>query len=1624
MHIVIDLQGAQSSGSRHRGIGNYSEALALALARLVHGKHRVSLALNAGFADTIDPIRQAFSGVVAAHDIHLWQPLNPCHAHDASNAWRRAASEALYAAFVRSLKADVLLVTSLFEGFGDDATIAIPGDEGAPVTAVVLYDLIPYINPKPYLENPSFSAWYHGRLAQARRADLLLAISESSAREAIDYLDCDAEQVVNISSAIDARFTVVPFTDAGARQWQARYGLNRPFVMYTGGIDHRKNIEGLIAAYATLPMELRARHQLAVVCSVNDAARKRLTELAARHGMAEDELVLTGFVPDDDLVALYNLCTLFVFPSWHEGFGLPALEAMACGAPTLASNRSSLPEVVGWDEALFDPLDQHTMTSAIKRGLIDTGFRAALKTHGLRQAKKFSWESTAQRTLDALEVLHAQRKSAEAATSIPTLPARGSRPRLAYVSPLQSAQSGIADYSAELLPVLAAHYDIDVIVEMAEPLTDPWVLGNARQRSVAWFEAHASRYDRIVYHFGNSHFHQHMFDLLERCPGVVVLHDFFLSGIQAHRDTTGQAQGAWARELLRAHGWEALKHRFEAEDTADVVYSWPCNLEVLQRSLGVIVHAEYSRQLATEWYGAGYANDWAVIPHLRVPVADTNRQAARAGLGLREADVLVCSFGLLGKTKLNHQLLEAWLASSLAQDPRCQLVFVGQESGEYGEQIQQQLRGGDGRIRITGWADEDTYRQYLAAADIAVQLRTLSRGETSGTVLDCMNYGIATIVNAHGSMAELPRKAVWMLDDPLTTEALVSALEVLRSDSAQRAELSAQARTRIRTHHQPRACAAQYAQAIERFYCQSEQGMPGLARKLRSLGLPSESADLLLLAERAAQIFPPKRPAGRQLLVDISELHQRDAKSGIQRVVRSVLHALLSHPPDGFRVEPVYATSEHGYCYARRFTARFLGLGEVALDDAPIFAQAGDVFWGLDLQPSVVPHRQSDLIMLRLRGIKVVFTVYDLLPILLPETFARGAAEGHSRWLNTLAKVSDGLISISAAVSAQLKQWLTLFGPQQGHAVKLGWAHLGADLLKINTGTPESHTTTEQSRQLAAMARHPAFLMVGTLEPRKAQTQALAAFELLWSRGEQVNLVIVGKAGWLVDDIVARLRSHPLRERHVFWLEGIDDAMLEQVYATCSCLIAASLDEGYGLPLIEAARHKLPILARDIAIFREVAGEHATYFSGTAPQALAEALEVWLRMHRAGTAVHSDGLPWMDWAQATQAMLQVILRDQWQDSWQPLQDLALVARYWGSDSHLGSTVGKRIGTAIWSTGKLGHLLYGPYLDLKPGRYAATLRGMVGPLGLQGARADVCISGGREVLIKMPLTGTPQQGEQVLGVLEFTLNAPCQGLEVRIEVEPHSDLAVNQIEIRKVGHAYIPRLAGIAPAKPEVNRLGGLLHDTQFVLAYWATHEALHSAVGYADGRSMQTTGKAGFLIYGPYATLPAGHYRLKLEGDMRAIGDAWIDVSCDKGKTQLVKKPLAIPLKSPAQTLADFEFNLDYFVVDLEIRIYVTTDTDMRLDALIVEERPKRTPQVKASTHAAAVADGSRSRPDLIGWGLDPAQGEVPNKLLALGKVSSLQSAGSGASVNKMISNIKPARQYPATAKKINKRKR
>jgi glycosyltransferase involved in cell wall biosynthesis len=155
---------------------------------------------------------------------------------------------------------------------------------------------------------------------------------------------------------------------------------------------------------------------------------------------------------------------------------------------------------------------------------------------------------------------------------------------------------------------------------------------------------------------------------------------------------------------------------------------------------------------------------------------------------------------------------------------------------------------------------------------------------------------------------------------------------------------------------------------------------------------------------------------------------------------------------------------------------------------------------------------------------------------------------------------------------------------------------------------------------------------------------------MLWSGGKEINLVIVGKQGWMVEELAEKLRAHPQMNHQLFWLEGISDEYLEQLYAAASCLMLPSQGEGFGLPLIEAAQHKLPIIARDLPVFREVAGEYAYYFTNdTHPLILTKAIEEWIELYQNDNHPKSDDMPWLTWKQSAKMLLKLLNRDNRRD---------------------------------------------------------------------------------------------------------------------------------------------------------------------------------------------------------------------------------------------------------------------------------------------------------------------------------------------------------------------------------------
>ena len=269
------------------------------------------------------------------------------------------------------------------------AYIVMPYLPGAP-TVLTVYDLIPLLFPEQSSGRARLIARWANRLALrvARRA---LAISEATRADYIRHLGVRPDKIVTVPLAADSMFTTV-FSS------QSSVFSSQPYILYLGSNKPHKNLVRLVEAWDIANCKLQIANRKLVIAGAWDARYPEAKQRVAELGLA-DKVIFLGPVAEADLPVLYGGAQLFVFPSLYEGFGLPALEAMACGTPVVCSNTSSLPEVAGDAALLVDPLNVNALAATIGRVLGDAALAGDMCQRGLQQAARFTWAQTAQQTL-------------------------------------------------------------------------------------------------------------------------------------------------------------------------------------------------------------------------------------------------------------------------------------------------------------------------------------------------------------------------------------------------------------------------------------------------------------------------------------------------------------------------------------------------------------------------------------------------------------------------------------------------------------------------------------------------------------------------------------------------------------------------------------------------------------------------------------------------------------------------------------------------------------------------------------------------------------------------------------------------------------------------------------------------------------------------------------------------------------------------------------------------------------------------------------------------------------------------------------------------------------------------
>jgi glycosyltransferase involved in cell wall biosynthesis len=389
--------------------------------------------------------------------------------------------------------------------------------------------------------------------------------------------------------------------------------------------------------------------------------------------------------------------------------------------------------------------------------------------------------------------------------------------RIAWVSPLPPAPSGIADYSADLLPALARHYEIELVIDPRQYTVPPELA--ARHLTLTSDEAlqrHANRpYDLFVYQVGNGGSHVYMLELMRRFRGMVVLHDFFLGGLVG----VARQRGLWPTTVEQELEFEGETHLLDWKRKGyvnEVVLRQfvPENTRLLALADAVLVHSAWAWRRVRRLVDVPVARVVQAVPLVpRVDAAVRRRQ-----LGLAPDAFVTCSLGHHGHTKRIQSLLRAVAGMRESLRRRIQVVVVGPMARTDQESLRRLANEWEigSQVRLTGYVSMPDFYAYIQASDVCVQLRYPTHGETSASVLRALAAGAVVVTSDHGPMAELPDDVVCKVRTPqFESSDLTALLEHLDADPSRRAALAAAGQSYVERHLDPATAAAGYAALID-----------------------------------------------------------------------------------------------------------------------------------------------------------------------------------------------------------------------------------------------------------------------------------------------------------------------------------------------------------------------------------------------------------------------------------------------------------------------------------------------------------------------------------------------------------------------------------------------------------------------------------------------------------------------------------------------------------------------------------------------------------------------------------------------------------------------------------------
>jgi glycosyltransferase involved in cell wall biosynthesis len=509
-------------------------------------------------------------------------------------------------------------------------------------TVVTLHDLIPRVMPDRFKSLMGDALWldYMERCTEMSLANTwVVGVSENSVK---DFQKFHPDH--------EARARVIYHASNYSLFWPYVQGdcLSSPhYVLYVGGFDPRKNMDNALRAFSVFARNMGTENiRFKVVCALDGTDRLKYFALASELGVV-DRLDLTGYIADDELSYLYRGASIFFFPSLYEGFGLPALDALACGVPVVASNTSSIPEICGEYAFYCDPHDVVAMATALETAWRQRNPNDPRREEAIAHARSFRWDRAAR---DYLEVFS---DAATAGRKVAKMHL-GRRPRIAYLSPWPPQKSGVADYSHHLMPELLTRMDVTLFAESPEQCAP---MPGLRIRSIDDYLVSAHEFDNAIYHLGNGLDHLRIYECALRVPGVIVLHDYNIHPFFHHGFLNTEKEALYS-EALKEYGNEAEAAWLDYKSTGrrPDVWQFPMCHPIVRRSRLTIAHSR--------WVADQLREDGNVLvvhhgAHPRAAISIQEQMELRDSLALDDTCYWIGIFGFVNQHKRVHSVLEA-----------------------------------------------------------------------------------------------------------------------------------------------------------------------------------------------------------------------------------------------------------------------------------------------------------------------------------------------------------------------------------------------------------------------------------------------------------------------------------------------------------------------------------------------------------------------------------------------------------------------------------------------------------------------------------------------------------------------------------------------------------------------------------------------------------------------------------------------------------------------------------------------------------------------------------------------------------------------------------------------------